>query len=123
MIGFGICYFEKEIIVNLNVILIVQFVVFFIFVGFMMKFVWLLLIKVFDECVKKIVDGLVVVDCGKVDLVVVEKCIQGELVLVCDEGQKCIGEVEKCVQLIIEEVKKMVVEEVVCIIVNVKVDV
>ncbi|POO76493.1 F0F1 ATP synthase subunit B, partial [Bacillus sp. MBGLi97] len=44
---------------NFNAILFAQMVVFLVFVWFMMKFVWLSLINVFDECLKKIVDGLV----------------------------------------------------------------
>lgn len=98
-------------------------VVFLVFVWFMMKFVWLLLINVFDECLKKIVDGFVVVEKGKVEFDVVYKCVDQEFVQVCNDGQQCIVDVEKCVQVVVEEIKVNVQVEVVCIVVQVKVEV
>lgn len=107
---------------NLNATLIAQFVVFFILAGFTMKFVWPPLIKVLDERVKKIADGLAAADRGKADLAAAEKRVQAELAAARDEGQKRIGDAERRAQLIIEEAKKTAGDEAARIIADVKTD-
>lgn len=105
---------------NLNATLFAQFVVFFIFAGFTMKFIWPPLKNALDERAKKIADGLAAADKSKAELAVAEKRVQTELSTAREEGQKRVGDAEKRAQQIIEDAKKTASEEADRIIANAK---
>ena len=90
---------------NLNATLFAQFVVFFILVGFTMKFVWPPLMKALDERAERIANGLAAADRGKAEAAAAEKRIAAELSATRDESAKRIADAEKRGQAIIEEAK------------------
>jgi len=92
--------------VNLNATLFAQFVVFFILVGFTMKFVWPPLMKALDERAERIASGLAAADRGKAEMAAAEKRIATELAATRDESTKRIADAEKRAQIIIEEAKQ-----------------
>lgn len=96
---------------NLNSTLFAQFVVFFIFVGFIMKFVWPPLIKTLDDRTKKITDSLTAAEKSKIDLANAKKQVEIELKTIYKENQKRILQAEERAQLIIEQAKKTAYEE------------
>jgi len=91
--------------VNLNATLFAQFVVFFILVGFTMKFVWPPLMKALDERAQRIASGLAAADRGKAEMAAAEKRIAAELGTARDESAKRIADAEKRAQAIIEDAK------------------
>lgn len=107
---------------NLNATLFAQFVVFFILVGFTMKFVWPPLMKALDERAERITSGLAAADRGKAEMAAAEKRAQAELASARDEGQKRIGDAEKRGQAIIEDAKKTAADEAARIIAAAKAD-
>ena len=90
---------------NLNATLFAQFVVFFILVGFTMKFVWPPLMKALDERAQRIASGLAAADRGKAEMAAAEKRIAAELGTARDESAKRIADAEKRAQAIIEDAK------------------
>lgn len=96
---------------NLNATLIAQFVVFFILVFFIKKYVWPPLMSSLDERAKKIAAGLAAADRGKADLAAAEKKVQEQLASVQGENQKRINEAEKRAQAIVEDAKKTATAE------------
>jgi F-type H+-transporting ATPase subunit b len=92
--------------VNLNATLIVQFVVFFIFVGVTMKFVWPPVMKALDERAERIANGLAAADRGKAEMAAAEKRIAAELAATRDESAKRIADAEKRAAAIIEDAKQ-----------------
>ncbi|UDG81818.1 F0F1 ATP synthase subunit B [Candidatus Vallotia cooleyia] len=90
---------------NLNATLIAQMLVFLVLAWFTMKFVWPPLISALDERSKKISDGLVAADKGKMELETARKQINQELVSARNERQQRIAEMEKCAQLVANEIK------------------
>ena len=91
---------------NLNATLFAQFVVFFILVGFTMKFVWPPLMKALDERAERIANGLAAADRGKAEMAAAEKRIAAELAATRDESAKRIADAEKRAAAIIEEAKQ-----------------
>ena len=91
---------------NLNATLFVQFVVFFIFVGVTMKFVWPPVMKALDERAQRIANGLAAADRGKAEMAAAEKRIAAELASTREESAKRIADAEKRAQAIIEEAKQ-----------------
>jgi F-type H+-transporting ATPase subunit b len=108
--------------VNLNATLIAQFVVFFILATFTMKFVWPPLMKALDERARKIADGLAAADKGKAEMAAAEKSVQAALITAKNEGQKRVGDAEKCALGIIEDAKKTASDEAARIIAAAKAD-
>jgi len=92
--------------VNLNATLFVQFVVFFIFVGVTMKFVWPPVMKALDERAQRIANGLAAADRGKAEMAAAEKRIAAELASTREESAKRIADAEKRAAAIIEEAKQ-----------------
>jgi F-type H+-transporting ATPase subunit b len=92
--------------VNLNATLFVQFVVFFIFVGVTMKFVWPPVMKALDERAERIANGLAAADRGKAEMAAAEKRIAAELAATRDESAKRIADAEKRAAAIIEDAKQ-----------------
>jgi len=92
--------------VNLNATLFVQFVVFFIFVGVTMKFVWPPVMKALDERAQRIANGLAAADRGKAEMAAAEKRIAAELATTREESAKRIADAEKRAAAIIEEAKQ-----------------
>ena len=80
---------------NLNATFIVQLVVFFILVGFTMKFIWPPMMKALDERAQKIADGLAVAERTKLESVAAQDRIQEELNGARDIVQKRIAEAER----------------------------
>lgn len=103
---------------NLNATLFAQFVVFFVLVLFTVKFVWPPLMEVLDERAKEITDGLAAAARGKASLVDAKKCALTELATARSETQKRISEAEKRGQLIVDEAKKVALEEAAIILTN-----
>ena len=91
---------------NLNATLFVQFVVFFIFVGVTMKFVWPPVMKALDERAQRIANGLAAADRGKAEMAAAEKRIAAELATTREESAKRIADAEKRAAAIIEEAKQ-----------------
>ncbi|MCS0592289.1 F0F1 ATP synthase subunit B [Massilia norwichensis] len=91
---------------NLNATLFVQFVVFFIFVGVTMKFVWPPVMKALDERAQRIANGLAAADRGKAEMAAAEKRIAAELASTREESAKRIADAEKRAAAIIEEAKQ-----------------
>lgn len=108
---------------NLNATLFAQFIVFFIFVFFTMKFIWPPLIKSLDERAKKISDGLAAADRCKTELAAAEKLIQKKLTDASKESQKRLNDAEQHARLIIKEAKKIAFEKATDIIVNAQADI
>lgn len=96
---------------NLNATLFSQFVVFFIFAWFTMKFVWPPLMKTLDERAARIADGLAAADRGRAEMASAEKRAQAQLAAARDEGQKLIGDAEKRAATIIEDARKTASDE------------
>lgn len=96
---------------NLNATLFAQFIVFFVLVSFIIKFVWPPLIKTLDERTKKIADGLAAAEKSKLDLANAKKQIELELKTIYIENQKRINQAEEHAQLIIERAKKTAFKE------------
>src|SRR5213079_3027215 len=88
----GIGHSEKEIAVNLNATMFVQYIVFFILAGFIAKYVWPPVMNALDARAKKIAEGLAAADQGKQAMVAAEKRVQAELAGARDEGQKRIAD-------------------------------
>jgi F-type H+-transporting ATPase subunit b len=86
--------------------LFVQFVVFFIFVGVTMKFVWPPVMKALDERAQRIANGLAAADRGKAEMAAAEKRIAAELASTREESAKRIADAEKRAAAIIEEAKQ-----------------
>lgn len=96
---------------NLNATLFAQFVVFFILAAFTMKFVWPPLMKVLDERVKRISDGLAAADRGHAELAFAETRVQVQLQNAHEETQKRIIDSERRAAEIIEEARRHASEE------------
>lgn len=101
---------------NINVILIGQVIWFVLFVIFCMKFVWLFIFKVLEECKQKIVEGLSVVDWVECDLVLVQEKVFLNFKEVKEKVFEIIEQVNKWVNQIVEEVKDQVCIEGECLI-------
>ncbi|HVK94349.1 MAG TPA: F0F1 ATP synthase subunit B [Noviherbaspirillum sp.] len=107
---------------NLNATLFSQFVVFFIFAWFTMKFVWPPLMKALDARAARIADGLAAADRGKAEMISAEKRAQAQLAVARDEGQKLIGDAERRAAALIEEARKTASDEAARILTAAKAD-
>ena len=96
---------------NLNATLFVQFVVFFIFVGVTMKFVWPPVMNALDERAQRIANGLAAADRGKAEMAAAEKRIAAELASTREESAKRIADAEKRAAAIIDDAKQTAAAE------------
>lgn len=96
---------------HLNSTFIVQFVVFFILVGFTMRFVWPPMMKALDERAQKIADGLAAAERSKIESKEVEKRVKVELASAREIVQVRIAEAENRAQFIVDEAKRTAAEE------------
>lgn len=96
---------------NLNSTFIVQFIVFFILVGFTMRFIWPPMMKALDERAQKIADGLAAAERSKIESKEAEKRVQTELASAREIVQGRIADAEKRAQLMMDEAKHAAAEE------------
>ncbi|BCG49627.1 F0F1 ATP synthase subunit B [Candidatus Profftella armatura (Diaphorina cf. continua)] len=108
---------------NLNSTLFIQFLVFFIFVGFTKKFIWPPLIEALDNRKKKISDILASANSEKEKLSHDRKRIHEELIATHEENKKRINLTEKQCKLIIEKSKKTATEEANLIFSNARIEI
>lgn len=105
---------------NLNATLFAQFVVFFVLVGFIVRFIWPPLMSVLDERARKIAEGLSLAERCKADLIAVENKVQRKLAHAHDISQQHVNDAKKYSELIIAEAKKTANEQALSIILNAK---
>ncbi|WP_433645216.1 F0F1 ATP synthase subunit B [Candidatus Profftella armatura] len=108
---------------NLNATLFIQFLVFFIFIGFTKKFIWPPLIKALDDRKKKIADILAAANSEKEKVSYDRKRIQKELIATHEENKNRINLTEKQCKLMIEKSKKKATEEANIILYNARVEI
>jgi len=90
---------------NINATLIGQFITFFVFVWFCMKFVWPPIMNALDQRRKTISDGLAAADRGKHEQVLAEKRATELLVDAKKQAAEIINRAEKRALEIVEEAK------------------
>jgi len=90
---------------NINATLIGQFIAFFVFVWFVMKYVWPPLINVLNERKKTIAEGLASAERGKHQQELAEKHAAEALHDAKDRASEIIAKAEKRANEIIEEAK------------------
>lgn len=90
---------------NINATLFIQIIVFFILVGFTMKFVWPPITKALDERVQKIADGLSAAERAKSELAAADQLVKKELAEANVQTAARLSDAEKRAQLIIDEAR------------------
>ncbi len=96
---------------NINATLLLQAIVFAIFVWFTMRFIWPPITKALDERAQKIADGLAAADKAKTELAAANKRVDEQLAQTRDETSKRLADAEKRAQAIVEEARKRADEE------------
>ncbi len=91
---------------DINVTLIIQMMVFAVFVWFTMKFVWPPLAKALEDRQAKIADGLAAAERGRRELELAQHRISDELKKAKDEAAKIIDKAIKRANLFIDEAKE-----------------
>jgi len=91
---------------NINATLIGQFIAFFVFVGFVMKYVWPPLLNVLNERKKTIADGLAAAERGKHQQELAEKHAAEVIHEAKQQAAEIISRAEKRASEIIEEAKE-----------------
>lgn len=100
---------------DINLIFLGQMVLFVILVWFIIKFIWLQFNVVIEECQKKVVEGLVVVECVCVELKDVDVKVVVEIKQVCQQVVEIVECVQQQVNQIVDKVCVEVLVEVVCV--------
>ena len=90
---------------NLNATLIAQIIVFFILVGFTMKYVWPPIAKALDERADKIAEGLAAAERGKSDFEQAEKKVAELLTEGRTQVAEMVANAEKRAAQIVEDAK------------------
>lgn len=96
---------------NLNTTLWAQIAVFFVLVGFTMKFVWPPIVKALDDRAKKIADGLAAADKAKADLAAADTRVAAQLAESRVEIGQRLSDAEKRANALVEEAKKRASDE------------
>ena len=96
---------------NINATLIIQMIVFLIFVWFTMSFVVPPLRKALDERATKVADGLAAADNAKKELATAKSGIEKELAVSRNEAAGRLNDAERRAQAIVEEAKGKAIEE------------
>lgn len=91
---------------DINVTLIVQMLVFIVFVWFTMKFVWPPLAKAMEERQDKIADGLAAAERGRKELELAQHRVKDELKRAKAQAVDIIDKATKRAALLIEEAKE-----------------
>jgi F-type H+-transporting ATPase subunit b len=91
--------------VNINATLLVQAIVFAIFVWFTMRFIWPPITKALDERATKIADGLAAADRAKAELASANKRVEEQLAATRDEASRRLADAERLAQQMVEEAK------------------
>jgi F-type H+-transporting ATPase subunit b len=97
--------------VNINATLFIQIIVFFILVGFTMKFVWPPITKALDERVQKIADGLSAAERAKSELAAADQLVKKELAEANTQTAARLSDAEKRAQAIIDEARTRASQE------------
>ncbi|MDK4573989.1 F0F1 ATP synthase subunit B [Kingella kingae] len=108
---------------NLNATLIAQIIVFFILVGFTMKYVWPPIAKALDERADKIAEGLAAAERGKSDFEQAEKKVAELLTEGRTQVAEMVANAEKRAAQIVEDAKVQAATEAACIAAQAKADV
>lgn len=96
---------------NLNATLLAEIIVFFILVGFFLKYVWPPLEKVLDERADKIAEGLAAAERGKSDFEQAEKKVAELLAEGHAKVAELVGNAEKRAAKIVEDAKAQALVE------------
>ena len=96
---------------NINATLFIQIIVFFILVGFTMKFVWPPITKALDERVQKIADGLSAAERAKSELAAADQLVKKELAKANTQTAARLSDAEKRAQAIIDEARTRASQE------------
>ncbi|CRZ19767.1 F0F1 ATP synthase subunit B [Kingella kingae] len=108
---------------NLNATLIAQIIVFFILVGFTMKYVWPPIAKALDERADKIAEGLAAAERGKSDFEQAEKKVAELLTEGRTQVAEMVANAEKRAAQIVEDAKVQAATEAARIAAQAKADV
>ncbi|MDK4640432.1 F0F1 ATP synthase subunit B [Kingella kingae] len=108
---------------NLNATLIAQIIVFFILIGFTMKYVWPPIAKALDERADKIAEGLAAAERGKSDFEQAEKKVAELLTEGRTQVAKMVANAEKRAAQIVEDAKVQAATEAARIAAQAKADV
>lgn len=108
---------------NLNATLIAQIIVFFILVGFAMKYVWPPIAKALDERADKIAEGLAAAERGKSDFEQAEKKVAELLTEGRTQVAEMVANAEKRAAQIVEDAKVQAATEAARIAAQAKADV
>lgn len=103
---------------NINATLFFQIIVFFVLVGFTMKFVWPPITKALDERVQKIADGLSAAERAKKELADADALVKKELADVNVQTAARLSDAERRAQAIIEDAKLRATQEAQKIVAN-----
>ena len=96
---------------NINATLLLQAIVFAIFVWFTMRFIWPPITKALDERAVKIGDGLAAADRAKSELAQANRQVEQQLAATRDEAAKRLADAERLAQRTIEDAKAKASEE------------
>ena len=96
---------------NINATLLLQAIVFAIFVWFTMRFIWPPITKALDERAVKIADGLAAADRAKSELAQANRQVEQQLAATRDEAAKRLADAERLAQRTIEDAKTKASEE------------
>ncbi|EIC14542.1 F0F1 ATP synthase subunit B [Kingella kingae] len=108
---------------NLNATLIAQIIVFFILIGFTMKYVWPPIAKALDERADKIAEGLAAAERGKSDFEQAEKKVAELLTEGRTQVAEMVANAEKRAAQIVEDAKVQAATEAARIAAQAKADV
>jgi F-type H+-transporting ATPase subunit b len=97
--------------VSITATLIIQMIVFFLLVGFTMKFVWPPIAAALDERARKIADGLAAADKAKADLAAADRRVEQELAKTRNQTAALLADDERRAQHMVEEAKGRATEE------------
>jgi F-type H+-transporting ATPase subunit b len=97
--------------VSITATLIIQMIVFFLLVGFTMKFVWPPIAAALDERARKIADGLAAADKAKADLAAADRRVEQELAKTRNQTAALLADAERRAQHMVEEAKGRATEE------------
>jgi F-type H+-transporting ATPase subunit b len=97
--------------VSITATLIIQMIVFFLLVGFTMKFVWPPIAAALDERARKIAEGLAAADKAKADLAAADRRVEQELAKTRTQTAGLLADAERRAQHMVEEAKGRATEE------------
>ncbi len=96
---------------SINATLIVQMIVFAIFIWVTMQFIWPPITKALDERASKIADGLSAADKAKAELAAANTRVEQQLSAARGDAAKRLADAERLSQQMVEEAKARATEE------------